>query len=454
MDVLARVGDLDVTRRHDGAAPTILAAARATKDARDAVLGFWQVALTAGTGALGRTGKPAPRPGCPAELGAALRRLADVMGPLTADAAAWVGRIAADPTTATATAAAEWWRTLPNPPAAKRSEGDGEGTGGEPGGGGAGDGAAPGRRETRVTPTGCGGEVPEFAVTDELPRAGTLGATEPATWKRSDPHAERKLTERIEAAVRTAASRAAAERQEAEDQTDEPNERAPLAGLLPREANPAGLIHDHIRRGVGTRPVKLRRGTRIDGSSVLRPERWRAGDRCVFAASRPGGAMAIDISGSMGWDWDALSAAMRELPGLTVAAHGAVIETGADGSERRCPRICILARDGRWAEPVADEWDTCNMSDLEALEWLARQRGPRIWLSDGEAHSGRIGGGMGGMPPTPEGRATALAIARTAQIVRVRRIEDALAICHHRTPKGAVRTFANGSGWRGFLTPP
>jgi hypothetical protein len=68
------------------------------------------------------------------------------------------------------------------------------------------------------------------------------------------------------------------------------------------------------------------------------------------------------------------------------AARGATICSYAgDGQDAE---ICVLARDGRrvsdkcLAAPHGD-WNG-NNADRPVLEWLGKQEGPRIWVTDGK----------------------------------------------------------------------
>jgi hypothetical protein len=95
------------------------------------------------------------------------------------------------------------------------------------------------------------------------------------------------------------------------------------------------------------------------------------------SSSSRGGTVLIDTSGSMSLDAD-------DLVEIVAAARGAVqvaIYSGrGDEGELR-----LVARNGlRVAEGDLEPFGKGNIVDLPALEWLARQRGPRIWISDGK----------------------------------------------------------------------
>lgn len=114
-----------------------------------------------------------------------------------------------------------------------------------------------------------------------------------------------------------------------------------------------------------------------EGSVVRYAHRWST-DRAIFRkrARRARGTILVDASGSMRLspgDLDRLLASTRA--GLLVALYAGDGEKGelrivADGAARASDSA--LARFG-----------TGNVVDLPALEWLARQHGPRFWVSDG-----------------------------------------------------------------------
>lgn len=120
----------------------------------------------------------------------------------------------------------------------------------------------------------------------------------------------------------------------------------------------------------------------LDTGGFVAPDRLYLDGRVLGAVTRRqglfGGTILIDASGSMDehCNMDAIRAALEILPASTIATYSG---QGFRGSLR------ILAHGGKRA--VADgEWNGCdNLVDGPALQWLARQPGPRIWLSDGAA---------------------------------------------------------------------
>ncbi len=141
-----------------------------------------------------------------------------------------------------------------------------------------------------------------------------------------------------------------------------------------RFANPA-LPH-RLPTGAGLK----RRNWRPSGEgSVMRYIHRGPVDGRIFrrSSSSRGGTVLVDTSGSMSLDAD-------DLAEIVVAARGAVqvaIYSGhGDEGELR-----LVARNGlRAAEADLEPFGKGNIVDLPALEWLARQRGPRIWISDGK----------------------------------------------------------------------
>jgi hypothetical protein len=56
--------------------------------------------------------------------------------------------------------------------------------------------------------------------------------------------------------------------------------------------------------------------------------------------------------------------------------------------------LCILGKQGRWG-PLAHGLGGGNNVDVEALQWLAAQPGPRVWISDGRVTGGFYYGMLG-----------------------------------------------------------
>jgi hypothetical protein len=92
------------------------------------------------------------------------------------------------------------------------------------------------------------------------------------------------------------------------------------------------------------------------------------------------GALLIDCSGSMGKQvtHDRLMAVLARSPSVTIGLY-------AGQQEDQSGSLLVAARNGRHAAREAlDNWPhSGNVVDGPALQWLARQKTPRVWVSDG-----------------------------------------------------------------------
>jgi hypothetical protein len=126
-----------------------------------------------------------------------------------------------------------------------------------------------------------------------------------------------------------------------------------------------------LRAGVSARHC----GT--EGTMIRRPDRL-AIDRAIFArtARGGGGTVLVDLSGSMSLSVEQVEEIVRAAGGAAVVA---LYSGSGDAGELR-----IVARADRRASSEHFEPETSgNVVDLPALEWLAKQPEPRIWVSDG-----------------------------------------------------------------------
>ncbi len=126
-----------------------------------------------------------------------------------------------------------------------------------------------------------------------------------------------------------------------------------------------------LRAGVG------RRRAATEGARLARPDRL-ALDRAIFdrRGSGGGGTILVDTSGSMSLSASDVEALVRAAGGLAVVA---IYSGRADEGELR-----IVARaDRRVSHAYFEPYGSGNIIDLPALEWLARQPTPRLWVSDG-----------------------------------------------------------------------
>lgn len=137
-------------------------------------------------------------------------------------------------------------------------------------------------------------------------------------------------------------------------------------------------------------------------------------DQRVFGIKRRsnGGTVLLDASGSMHIHADDIVQLLVAAPAATVAMYAGRISDGT---------LTIIARNGKSAsareiERHLDQTKRNNVVDGPALEWLARQPGPRLWVSDGRV-TGRFDGAYDGC--------TANHYADVARILRVGNITQA-----------------------------
>jgi len=93
-------------------------------------------------------------------------------------------------------------------------------------------------------------------------------------------------------------------------------------------------------------------------------------------APEPIGSIAVDASGSMGVSNEKLKRLCSCAPGAVVFYH-----SGDDDNSGGKGHICIWARNRRMADKVIHHYGG-NGCDLEALEFLLKQRPPRYWVTD------------------------------------------------------------------------
>jgi hypothetical protein len=102
-------------------------------------------------------------------------------------------------------------------------------------------------------------------------------------------------------------------------------------------------------------------------------------DGRIFSRSRSqkGGTVLIDGSGSMSFSPAELERIVTTAPAATVAVYSG---HGRQGT------LTVVARKGRMATADGIQTSRCgsgNIVDGPALEWLAQQPAPRMWVSDG-----------------------------------------------------------------------
>lgn len=114
-----------------------------------------------------------------------------------------------------------------------------------------------------------------------------------------------------------------------------------------------------------------------EGANPRYPHRLLT-DGKVFSRKKKssGGSVLIDDSGSMSWTTEQLVEILEEAPAVNIAAY-----SGHSGRGE----LVILAENGRYADMGLNENHPSggdNLVDLPALEWLASQPKPRLWVSD------------------------------------------------------------------------
>lgn len=177
------------------------------------------------------------------------------------------------------------------------------------------------------------------------------------------------------------------------------------------------------RRGRSVRALRLTE----EGVGLVRPDRLLVDGRCFGRRQRvPGGSVLIDASTSM-------RLATRDLLAIVDAAPGALVAC-YDGHSTGWGIVRVLARDGFRVDDAMVAGPTgqgANVVDGPALEWLAEQPEPRVWVSDGEVR------GVGDWS-APELYEDALRICRRASITRVGSATEARAVLCARTLRSAA----------------
>jgi hypothetical protein len=198
-------------------------------------------------------------------------------------------------------------------------------------------------------------------------------------------------------------------RADAELGADALDERAAVPpGRLTRKEAP---LRVPLRPGGGGRAWRAA----AEGSVVRYFTRWPV-DRAVFRrrARRAGGTLLVDTSGSMSLEVADLDRLLLATPlGMRVAIYSGSGEVG---------ELRIVADGGRRAvsEHLA-RFGSGNVVDLPALEWLAKQSLPRLWISDG----GVTGVGDRGSQAL---KRRCEALCRRARIRRVAKLDEAAAL--------------------------
>lgn len=145
---------------------------------------------------------------------------------------------------------------------------------------------------------------------------------------------------------------------------------APMHTIAPRLALPA------------LDPKFGRRRRRSSDEGTIPNAIWREGtDGAIFQTFKKGRSLSIliDGSGSMGLSYELLQAFLNEAPASTISVYRGL------GSDGHIIHLAAKSKKITASDFVRALRDTGggNDVDLPALEWLARQRPPRIWISDG-----------------------------------------------------------------------
>lgn len=157
-----------------------------------------------------------------------------------------------------------------------------------------------------------------------------------------------------------------------------------------------------------------------EGCVPVAMHRW-ATDQRMFVVKRrfKGGTLLLDASGSMHFNSEQVAAIVQMAPGATVAMYsgGRELDDGSWG------QLTVIARNGMAASASEIENIRCsvggnNAVDGPALEWLAKQPGPRVWMTDFEVN------GADNFD-TQAGKAECTATCHRAEITRVRNIDEA-----------------------------
>jgi hypothetical protein len=197
------------------------------------------------------------------------------------------------------------------------------------------------------------------------------------------------------------------------------------------QGKPSGLVPwGTMKIEEPDRPVPIpcppRNGYRAtDSGSVLRyPHRLHL-DQRVFAFRRraEGPTLLVDWSGSMRLTEPDVESILAKAPVCQLAVYSANNTEGV---------LRILAKEGSRVcpEDVKRPSGNCNVIDGPALDWLAKQPGPRLWLCDGQVT------GVGDRAGTENTRYTEQ-VCRQAEITRLENVAAVCAFLAQRQGDGA-----------------
>ena len=126
--------------------------------------------------------------------------------------------------------------------------------------------------------------------------------------------------------------------------------------------------------------LKARKSRPQDMGAVPKYMHRYATDQKIFYKSRRvlGGTVLVDVSGSMGLRADEIMEILGYLPAATIAMYSGAGSVG---------NLVIVAENGKMTnQKYIDSYRMYgNIIDGPALDWLGKQPGPRVWVSDGQA---------------------------------------------------------------------
>jgi hypothetical protein len=165
--------------------------------------------------------------------------------------------------------------------------------------------------------------------------------------------------------------------------TCHPDSKIPIHKMgIPKRAVPWGRLRiEHLPPSLSrpTRTLARVRSFRDEGSVLKAVHRLPVDGRvfCRIRASK-GGTVLVDVSGSMRFSIEHLQEIIKSAPAATVAVYS---------GRRKAGVLTVVAEKGRMANQAglatANSHGSGNIVDGPGLEWLAKQDGPRIWVSDG-----------------------------------------------------------------------
>lgn len=146
------------------------------------------------------------------------------------------------------------------------------------------------------------------------------------------------------------------------------------------EEPPRPLKFPPKMKGLRQKRIPAQRGRRLHRIGRLHVDGYVFGDR---PKKKGGGAIVIDTSGSMSLTKDEVLQLCVAYPGGVIASYSSC---GGFGTLR------IIAKNGKRVEDnLLSTPGEGNGIDGPALDWLARQPGPRFWISDAGVEGGATG---------------------------------------------------------------